>query len=261
MKRSAWRASVVVAIAAAPAMAQPLTVFSDADFAPDDWTLEIALDTTGGATVSPSQDLTGGNPDAYRRVMHDYCAGTLIAGHFRAGAVYDPSSQGAINRISASWDFIQFDPPPAQAVGYGLILKQNDSYYVPFSARAVFDEVWTHAEQLDLRPVDFQRVSGAGGFFPDFSDFGAPISLGYYSGNTSTGECLHRDSGIDNWSASVLGYCPADTNRDGSLNVFDFLNYQTLFSNGDLRADFAAPFGVLNVFDFLGFQTAFGNGC
>ena len=48
---------------------------------------------------------------------------------------------------------------------------------------------------------------------------------------------------------------------DGLLNVFDFLAFQTAFSEEDPAADLAAPFGVFNVFDFLAFQTAFGMGC
>jgi len=54
--------------------------------------------------------------------------------------------------------------------------------------------------------------------------------------------------------------CGADFNGDGLLNVFDFLAFQTAFSDGDGSADLDGN-GVLNIFDFLAFQTAFGNGC
>jgi hypothetical protein len=57
-------------------------------------------------------------------------------------------------------------------------------------------------------------------------------------------------------------HCAADVAAPfGILNVFDFLGYQTMFSNLDPCADLAAPFGTWNVFDFLAYQTAFGNGC
>lgn len=46
----------------------------------------------------------------------------------------------------------------------------------------------------------------------------------------------------------------------GSLNVFDFLGFQTAFGNNAPEADMDRN-GVLNVFDFLGYQTAFGLGC
>jgi len=55
--------------------------------------------------------------------------------------------------------------------------------------------------------------------------------------------------------------CIADFDGNGRLNVFDFLLFQTAFSNQDPQADLAPPFGVFNVFDFLAFQSAFGNGC
>jgi len=55
--------------------------------------------------------------------------------------------------------------------------------------------------------------------------------------------------------------CVADMDGNGTLNVFDFLTFQTYFNNDDPRADLATPFGVFNVFDFLAFQTSFGNGC
>lgn len=57
-------------------------------------------------------------------------------------------------------------------------------------------------------------------------------------------------------------HCPADIAAPfGILNVFDFLGFQSAFSNTDPCSDLAAPFGVFNVFDFLSFQTAFGQGC
>jgi len=55
--------------------------------------------------------------------------------------------------------------------------------------------------------------------------------------------------------------CLADLTGDGVLNVFDFLAFQTAFSDEHPRADMAPTYGVFNVFDFLAFQTAFGDGC
>ncbi|MGD1915440.1 MAG: GC-type dockerin domain-anchored protein [Phycisphaerales bacterium] len=56
------------------------------------------------------------------------------------------------------------------------------------------------------------------------------------------------------------GGCPADIDGDGSLTIFDFLAFQTLFDSGDLGADFDGD-GVLTIFDFLEFQTQFDAGC
>ena len=54
--------------------------------------------------------------------------------------------------------------------------------------------------------------------------------------------------------------CPADLDGDGDLTIFDFLQFQTLFDDGDLTADFDGD-GSLTIFDFLEFQTQFDAGC
>jgi len=57
-------------------------------------------------------------------------------------------------------------------------------------------------------------------------------------------------------------FCPCDVAPPfGTLNVFDFLQYQSSFGNAAPCADLAPPFGVFNIFDFLAFQTCFGQGC
>ncbi|MFI4917517.1 MAG: GC-type dockerin domain-anchored protein [Phycisphaerales bacterium JB060] len=60
--------------------------------------------------------------------------------------------------------------------------------------------------------------------------------------------------------ASFSHACPADLDGDGSLTVFDFLEFQNLFAAGDLRVDFDGD-GDLTLFDFLAFQNAFDAGC
>jgi hypothetical protein len=64
--------------------------------------------------------------------------------------------------------------------------------------------------------------------------------------------------GVPRWDGCTP--CPADLDLDGTLTVFDFLAFQNLFDDGDLRADFDGD-GELTVFDFLAFQTAFDAGC
>ena len=54
--------------------------------------------------------------------------------------------------------------------------------------------------------------------------------------------------------------CTADLDGDGSLTIFDFLAFQSLFDDGDLAADFDGD-GTLTIFDFLEFQTQFDAGC
>ena len=54
--------------------------------------------------------------------------------------------------------------------------------------------------------------------------------------------------------------CPADLDGDGSLTIFDFLEFQNLFAAMDPRADFDGD-GAFTIFDFLEFQNAFAAGC
>lgn len=54
--------------------------------------------------------------------------------------------------------------------------------------------------------------------------------------------------------------CRADFNNDGSLDIFDFLDFQNAFALGDPMADFDFD-GELTIFDFLAFQTRFDRGC
>lgn len=53
--------------------------------------------------------------------------------------------------------------------------------------------------------------------------------------------------------------CYADANRDGILNIFDFLGFQNAFSEGHSYADCDSD-GQLTIFDFLCFQNAFASG-
>ena len=54
--------------------------------------------------------------------------------------------------------------------------------------------------------------------------------------------------------------CGPDLDGDGRTTLFDFLLFQNLFDDGDLRADFDGD-GELTIFDFLAFQAAFDAGC
>lgn len=54
--------------------------------------------------------------------------------------------------------------------------------------------------------------------------------------------------------------CRADVTADGELDLFDFLDYQTLFMDRNPRADFTGD-GVFDIFDFLRFISAFQDGC
>ena len=61
-------------------------------------------------------------------------------------------------------------------------------------------------------------------------------------------------------TAVVVEPCPADFDGDGTLTLFDFLEYQSAFARGEARADIDGD-GTLTLFDFLAFQNLFVAGC
>eukprot|EP01025_Chloroclados_australasicus_P040741 TRINITY_DN42723_c0_g1_i4.p1 TRINITY_DN42723_c0_g1~~TRINITY_DN42723_c0_g1_i4.p1 ORF type:complete len:103 (-),score=13.62 TRINITY_DN42723_c0_g1_i4:176-457(-) len=58
----------------------------------------------------------------------------------------------------------------------------------------------------------------------------------------------------------VAPICGVDFDKDGRLTIFDFVGFQSAFTDGDLAADFDRD-GVLTMFDFILFQSRFVVGC
>lgn len=178
--------------------------YTDGTFSDADWTSLKIRDTTSGqtATFTAYQVLTGGHPDAYRYVQHHYDTGGIVVAHMRAAAIYDPSTQGAVATVDYSYDLIHLNPPPNQAVGYGLLVFQDGLYYRA-STDAVFDEEWQAFGQTGLEALDFNVIGDVGPPHPDFTASGSPFQLGYRTSNTSNGGWLTRESGLDNWCVTV----------------------------------------------------------
>lgn len=69
------------------------------------------------------------------------------------------------------------------------------------------------------------------------------------------------DNGLDSGSAYVFELpCKADVNGDGTLDVLDFVAFQTLWQ-GNLPGGDCDFNGAFNVLDFICFQQAFASGC
>jgi len=211
-RRSAHRVRLAVLLAgvtllaAAPfALAQPSpTWFCDVDFLDANWTSTKILDTTGGssATFVAGQVTTGGNPGAFRHVEHTFGAGAIRVAHVRAGAIYDPSVSGPIQRVDYSYDLQHITA--LGAVRYTLVLVQGGAYYANV---ATFDDVfgatWLSFARQGLVAGDFSLVAGVGPANPDFSATGGPIQFGYASSNSAGGGMTTKDSGIDNWCIAI----------------------------------------------------------
>ncbi|MCA9277927.1 MAG: PQQ-binding-like beta-propeller repeat protein [Phycisphaeraceae bacterium] len=59
---------------------------------------------------------------------------------------------------------------------------------------------------------------------------------------------------------SVLDLCEADWNGDGSLDIFDYVEYGNSYSSNEPRADLDHN-GSLNVFDYIAFGNLYAAGC
>ncbi len=85
------------------------TVFSDSEFNSADWFYEVGA--WGGGAGFSTQELTGGNPEAYRLINLSMTAGEGGVGlhAFKYSAVYNPSTQGAIASVAFSEDLRMVD--------------------------------------------------------------------------------------------------------------------------------------------------------
>ncbi len=83
------------------------------------------------------------------------------------------------------------------------------------------------------------------------------------SGGSNSGTAVtHSDlqDALSNPLGICINPCPADIDCDGSLDLFDFLEFSNRFDLGDLRADLDGD-GELTILDFLEYQNQFVAGC
>ncbi|MEO1278166.1 MAG: GC-type dockerin domain-anchored protein [Planctomycetota bacterium] len=125
---------------------------------------------------------------------------------------------------------------------------------------------------VEVSAPDFRQL--AGGEFGDFFQLGGAQPPAFPGFSVASDACgLSDPVGSDDLCAfgwpcdaiimaegRVVTACPADLDGDGELTLFDFLEFQRLFADGDARADFDGD-GDLTLFDFLSFQSAFDAGC
>ncbi|MBI1849126.1 MAG: hypothetical protein HYR85_02150 [Planctomycetes bacterium] len=217
---SRFLASAAIALApinilAARALAQPLpcpTTFFDGEFNVGDWE-EIVFHVDGnGGTASSTQELSGGNPDRYRRVVHsinpaqspgtpDTC---LYVFHRSRLSTYDPHLQGAIASIDFAIDSKQLDLPFPTSSGHGfsIALRQNGSVYFVAAPLIAQETEWTHKSATALNAESFTSFDAQG--HPDFSQSGLPIEFGFRTANCNLGSTPYTiTDGYDNWSVTL----------------------------------------------------------
>jgi hypothetical protein len=184
--------------------------WSDADFADANWTTTKIYDTTAAsdATVTATQQTSGGNPGAFRKTTQQWTGGNgvsagLEAAHLLSSTIHDPARDGAIDHVDFSFDVIVISQQGGTAgVAIFPLLVQNGVYFQYYDAGNPV--VWTHKTFSGLTATDFVNASAGartGPLNPDFSSSGALIQFGYATANGSaTGVPMTTVSGVDNWN-------------------------------------------------------------
>lgn len=204
----------------APSTAQAdVQQFTDGTFAPNCWTSTEILDTTpaGAATFVSTTVGAGGNPGAYRDTAHTFGQGAILVAHINTCATYYPNVT-PIAEIDFSYDLIHFTGVSiGGAVGYRLALLQNGTYYQSVNSD-IFATSWQTFGSTGQQATNFTRVVGTGPLNPDFSCNGAPIRLGFISGNSQGGvNAITKQSGLDNWSVTL--HLAQESYRDGTFGA------------------------------------------
>ncbi len=199
----AWM--VITVFVAATAIAQ--VTFQDENFNDADWTMTVLYTTGNGGSGSAGQSAGGGNPDAHRLVTHNMNTRPARLGlvHERAGAIYDPQTQGAVGAVDFSFDAKTFVDPGYGGQSATLTIRQDDVVYLgPYFANG--DDVWRSTEHAGLGATDFAEWDAPN--HPDFSNAGEVLQFGFLTSNHNPPDGIIGSSttivGYDNWSVTIV---------------------------------------------------------
>lgn len=212
-----------------------------------------------GATYLLFGDDTGAWPDTFTPDIINGNNGGIFLGDGRDDRIVAVAGVGDVNRDGKD-DFItgaSFATGSAVRSGVTFATFGKERFTVELRFRdfdaedgfAIFGEAFDDLSGLQC---------GGGG---DFNNDGVTDIL--------IGSTDHDPLGIDGGGACYVVWggppdtgdpCRADLDGDGLLTIFDFLEFQNLFSAGDLRADFDGDL-LLTFFDFLVYQNEFADGC
>ena len=204
--------------------------FSDGDFAPTDWEIVVfSFRSTGGAfpggAVTATQE-PGGYPGTLRRINDSIIAAPSASeysstwgAHLRAGAVWDPMTQGPIGTLDYEEDARLFSPAGDGQLT-GLAVRQGGIVYVR-EAGLTPETAWTHKSRSGITADDLYAITDAGlafGQHPDFSASGAPIQFGFLRANSNGngGGSYTLSGAIDNWLVRVNLPCTTPAECDDS---------------------------------------------
>jgi hypothetical protein len=106
--------------------------------------------------------------------------------------------------------------------------------------------------RVDWSTIDNGGGALVGGIFAVTGTIGQPDAR-----NTVSGGVFTISGGF--WAPFEI-FCPADFNRDGSVDFFDYLDFVQAFDSEDPTADFNGD-NTVDFFDYLDFVAAFDTEC
>ncbi len=195
-------------LVATPAARAQTASFNDATFINADWSITTELLNLGGS-VTGTQVATGGTSGPYRRIDNTLnsaigfgFSNTVFGFHARAGALFNPATNGPISAIDYSESSIRL---AAGVQACGVALRQGGViYYGPGFVTPSTLNVWVATAQPGLTAASFDAAA-PGVQNPDFSNAGGPIQFGFYRSNSTSvgGGGSTLLGGIDDWSVTV----------------------------------------------------------
>ena len=187
------------------------TTIIDGEFNNGDWNSFLAFDSHPLLTQSFTtfQQLSGGNPDAFRQMNQKHGSNSTISiFHYRNTPLYNPSVDGELTSIDYQADVIGLGG--CCAFTDGFILAQSGSWFFASSSAAQFSSNtggWQATGITGLLPSDFSQLSG-GALLPDFSASGGEMWFGYFRNTTVPFIFSGTTHGIDNWQVQLNSPVP-----------------------------------------------------
>ncbi|MCZ8036898.1 MAG: DUF4114 domain-containing protein [Microcystis sp. LE17-20A] len=170
----------------------------DGDFNDEDWSSSylVVSGTPTITEISEDQRLTGGNPGAYRHMIHHWGGGRIIVYHRYEDYTFDPSVR-PFDTIDYVEDVRAINI--SGVIGQGMAIFQGGDIF-RMLGRAFGNFDWQTWAVGNLKEEDF--FSDFTGNRPDFSENGAPMQFGYWRSNTNNGQRIEH--GIDDWSVTLI---------------------------------------------------------
>jgi len=213
---------------------------------------------------------------------------TLAPGYYYIGVIVSSNSTESYTSNNTGYDpdtVAVTDLPDMDVISVDATdgtYDQGESIPVAYSIKNIGSETITEEFTLEfylstnttisaadtlIKTIGFRADLDPGESFSSNTSGVVPVSTPdglYYVGMIVTDVFLEADTtnntGYDRVRVTIGDDCAADFDGNGTVNIFDFLAFQTAYSDGDMSADVDGN-GLLNIFDFLAFQTLYGEGC